>query len=132
MLAGLNHLTLATADLDRSFRFYVTLLGCRPHARWARGAYLSLPGLWLCLSLAPDTQPRKDYTHYAFSVTDFDRARQCLLEAGVTVWKDNHSEGDSLYFLDPDGHRLEIHSGDLHSRLATCQQQPYADMVFFD
>lgn len=132
MLTGLNHLTLATVDLDRSFNFYVMLLGCRPHARWSKGAYLSLPGLWLCLSLDPATRPSGDYTHYAFTVTHFAQARQHLLDAGVTVWKDNHSEGDSLYFLDPDGHRLEIHNGDLHSRLTACRQHPYMDMVFFD
>ena len=39
--AGLNHLTLAVADLDRAFDFYVEVLRCRPRARWARGAYLS-------------------------------------------------------------------------------------------
>ena len=70
MLTGLNHLTLAVSDLDRSFDFYRHLLGFTPHARWQGGAYLSLGALWLCLSLdEARTQPRaRDYTHYAFSV----------------------------------------------------------------
>ena len=42
MLTGLNHLTLAVSDLDRSFEFYRHLLGFTPHARWQGGAYLSL------------------------------------------------------------------------------------------
>lgn len=50
MLTGLNHLTLAVSDLDRSFEFYRHLLGFTPHARWQGGAYLSLGALWLCLS----------------------------------------------------------------------------------
>ena len=40
MLTGLNHLTLAVSDLDRSFEFYRHLLGFTPHARWQGGAYL--------------------------------------------------------------------------------------------
>ena len=31
-----------------------------------------------------------------------------FIEAGVEVFKDNTSPGDSFYFLDPDGHKLEI------------------------
>ncbi|MCD4498370.1 fosfomycin resistance glutathione transferase [Chromobacterium vaccinii] len=132
-LNGLNHLTLAVADLDRSWDFYHGLLGARPHARWAGGAYLSLGDLWLCLSLdAPE--PGSGYTHYAFDVApaDFPAWAERLSAAGVGVWKDNHSEGDSFYFLDPDGHRLELHVGSLQSRLAACRSQPYRDMVFFD
>ncbi|GHL45122.1 hypothetical protein ECZU28_51170 [Escherichia coli] len=31
-----------------------------------------------------------------------------LAQAGAEVWKDNRSEGASYYFLDPDGHKLEL------------------------
>ncbi|MBV8465633.1 MAG: fosfomycin resistance glutathione transferase [Burkholderiales bacterium] len=133
MLTGLNHLTLAVADLERSFRFYVDLLGARPHARWDGGAYLSIGPLWLCLSLDATRQsPSADYTHYAFSSGNFAADAALLRTAGVQEWKRNISEGNSVYFLDPDGHRLELHDGNLASRLATCRQQPYAGMVFFD
>ncbi len=53
MLSGLNHLTLAVTDLDRSVAFYRGLLQLRLDATWDSGAYLSLPGLWLCLSFEP-------------------------------------------------------------------------------
>ncbi|MEH6459061.1 VOC family protein [Chitinimonas sp. JJ19] len=131
MLTQLNHLTLAVRDLDRAFRFYVDLLGARPHARWDQGAYLSIGALWLCLSRdqAPTTA---SYTHYAFTVADYAQAVQTLRQAGVVEWKVNLSEGDSLYFLDPDGHKLEIHDGDMANRLASCRTHPYAGMVFFD
>ena len=68
MLQGLNHLTLATGDLDSSVAFYVDLLGCRPRVRWARGAYLTLGDLWLCLSCDPP-QPARDYSHVAFGIS---------------------------------------------------------------
>lgn len=70
MIAGLNHLTLSTADLDRSFEFYRNILGCKPLAKWKRGAYLLAGDLWLCLSFNSNTnrQTSDEYTHYAFSV----------------------------------------------------------------
>lgn len=74
MLSGLNHLTLAVTDLQRSFDFYRTVLGFRPHALWSRGAYLSVGQLWLCLSLDPALTgvQRQGHTHYAFSVSPQD------------------------------------------------------------
>lgn len=136
MLSGLNHLTLSVADLHRSFDFYRTVLGFRPHALWARGAYLSIPGLWLCLSLEVDGRAVSDrgYTHYAFSVEqqDFTALVSSLRSHGATEWKTNTSEGDSFYLMDPDGHQLELHVGTLATRLATCRQHPYTDMQFFD
>lgn len=135
MLSGFNHLTLAVTDLDRSVGFYRELLQLRLEAKWDSGAYLSLPGLWLCLSLdsARKTEPAADYTHYAFSIDagNFPLLMARLNAAQVTPWRDNRSEGDSCYFLDPDGHKLEVHVGDLASRLKACRQAPYAGMEFF-
>ncbi|PNB75534.1 fosfomycin resistance glutathione transferase [Pseudomonas sp. GW456-E7] len=136
MLTGLNHLTFAVTDLNRSVAFYRNLLQLHLDATWDTGAYLSLPGLWLCLSLDPqrDPEPAAEYTHYAFSLdaADFPRFVERLRSAGVQEWRDNRSEGASFYFLDPDGHKLEVHVGDLASRLMACRQRPYAGMKFFD
>ena len=77
--------------------------------------------LWLCLSHDPDTRPEPtpDYTHVAFDVAaeDFEAAVIRVRGSEATIWKENFSEGDSLYFLDPDGHKLELHVGSLQSRL---------------
>jgi len=54
-----------------------------------------------------------------------------LETAGVTCWKDNRSEGQSFYFLDPDNHQLELHVGSLASRLEACRKRPYQQMVFY-
>ncbi|AIY40796.1 Fosfomycin resistance protein FosA [Collimonas arenae] len=136
MLNGLNHLTLAVSDLFRSVNFYQITLGMRLHARWDSGAYLSTGGLWLCLSLDPNrtNAPGADYTHYAFTAeaSSFADFVSTMRAAGVDEWKDNRSEGASFYFLDPDGHKLEAHVGDLASRLSACRDQPYAGMQFFD
>ncbi|QOV69384.1 FosA family fosfomycin resistance glutathione transferase [Citrobacter sp. BDA59-3] len=138
MLKGLNHLTLAVSDIASSIGFYHHLLGLPLHARWDNGAYLRCGDLWLCLSL--DAQRRyiapqeSDYTHYAFSIDENDFATFVarLTQAGITSWKENRSEGESLYFLDPDGHKLEAHVGSLAQRLAACRAKPYKGMMFFD
>lgn len=136
MLTGLNHITLAVRDLTRSIDFYQGVLDLRLAARWDSGAYLSLGDLWLCLAL--DTGKAEgstqDYTHYAFSISpsDFSPWVERLRRQGIKEWKDNLSEGESLYFLDPDGHKLEAHVGSLVSRLAQCRTHPYAGMQFFD
>lgn len=138
MLKSLNHLTLAVSDIASSIGFYHHLLGLPLHARWDSGAYLSCGDLWLCLSLDAqrhDIAPQEsDYTHYAFSIDENDFAAFVarLAKAGVTSWKKNKSEGESFYFLDPDGHKLEAHVGNLAQRLAACRAKPYKGMVFFD
>ena len=134
MLTGLSHLTLSVRDLARSVVFYRDTLGMRLHARWDRGAYLSAGDLWLCLSLdaGAANSTGGSYTHYAFSISqeDFPTFAARLRVAGVVEWQQNRSTGDSLYFLDPDGHQLEAHAGSLAQRLAVCHAAPYPGMVF--
>lgn len=126
MLTGLNHITIAVSDLERSLDFYINALGFKGHVKWRQGAYLSLGDLWLCLSVdKPDE--KSDYSHIAFSISqqDFRDFSHKLVQLDIAQWKENKSEGDSLYLLDPDGHKLEIHSGDLYSRLESIKHQPY-------
>ena len=136
MIGSLNHVTLSVRDLDRSFAFYRDVLGLRPLARWKKGVYL-LAGeeTWICLILDPRTRndPLLEYTHVAFSVNPerFAIAVERIRVSGASEWQQNSSEGDSLYFLDPDGHKLEVHAGDWPSRLEACRARPYEEMVFF-
>ncbi len=90
--------------------------------------------LWTSPSGRTYPGPRAEYTHIAFSVPAerFAEASARVLAAGARPWKDDRSEGQSLYILDPDGHKLELHVGDLAERLAACRRAPYEGMVFFD
>lgn len=121
-LRGVNHITLAVADLDRAWAFWVDGLGCRPLMRSPRSVYLLAGDLWLCLvrSVARVAPAPGDYTHIALSVdaADFAALSARVLAAGGRPFQDNRSEGDSLYFLCPDDHKLELHVGDWRSRLA--------------
>lgn len=120
-IRGVNHITLAISDLDTAVRFYRDVLGLSLRKRWSGGAYLEAGDFWICLSpdAATRSTPHPDYTHLAFDVDDaaFDALAARLTETGARVWKDNRSEGRSHYFLDPDGHKLELHVGTLQTRL---------------
>ena len=135
MVEGLNHVTLSVGDLSRAFSFYCKVLGLRPLARWAEGAYL-LAGesTWLCLSLdeRARTGPLAEYSHIAFTVAPDDFAETCtrVRLSGAAEWKRSTSEGESLYFLDPDGHKLELHVGDWRSRLASWQRDARKGVEF--
>ncbi|AXI47294.1 glutathione transferase [Sulfitobacter sp. SK012] len=126
MIKGLNHLTLATGNLERGVAFYRDVLGLELAKQWDGGAYLSAGSLWLCLSPDKGTAPSSDYTHFALDVDekDFAPMKDRILAADADLWKTNGSEGASLYFCDPDGHQLELHVGTLETRLAAMNLEP--------
>ena len=130
-ITAINHLTLAVSDIEQSCHFYCDLLGATLRAEWPRGAYLDLGGHWLALELAEHVTPRSDDSHIAFSVSDFDAFVEHL-RPHVAEWKVNTSEGASFYFLDPDCHKLELHSGDLETRLAHYRADPESPVRILD
>ena len=120
MIIGMNHITLAVKNIDRSFAFYRDVLGLKPLVKWDKGAYFLVGDFWFCLNVDDKREPNACYTHYAFSVTkeNIDAMSQKIIASGAQVFKDNTSPGESLYFLDPDGHKLEIHVGNWKTRMA--------------
>ena len=135
MVKGMNHITFAVSNVDRAFRFYSDILGLKPVAKWDQGAYLTADGFWIALNLDVEIEKarRPDYSHIAFACngSDFERIKKMLLEYGCSEWSENTSEGESFYFKDPDGHKLEIHVGDLESRLNEMKEKPWAEFEFY-
>lgn len=135
MIQGINHINLSVSDIDRSFDFYYQLVGLKPLCKWPHGAYFLAGDDWFCLNVTDEKTVaiRHDYTHYAFSVTtyDFSRIVQRLTDSGVTPFKENRSEGESFYFLDPDSHQLELHVGDWRSRIEAKKLNPWPNAQFF-
>ncbi|MEB3701408.1 VOC family protein [Candidatus Bealeia paramacronuclearis] len=129
MITDINHINLAVCDLETSFSFYKDVLGLKPLVKWHEGAYFLAGCDWICLF---EDHERKGvgtlscYTHVAFSVSldDFEILSKCIQDSGAPIWKNNQSEGASLYFCDPNGHKLEIHVGDWQSRLASKKASP--------
>jgi catechol 2,3-dioxygenase-like lactoylglutathione lyase family enzyme len=136
MVAGINHITLSVQDLEASFTFYTAVLGLKPVARWYKGAYLQAGESWVCLTLDPNTRTaaHPEYTHTAFTVstTDFSQLVERIQTAQAVCWQENLSPGDSFYFLDPNGHKLEIHVSNLSDRLQTLKKHSPKDLVLFE
>jgi len=119
MIVGMNHVTLACTDIEKSFAFYREVLGLKPLVKWDKGAYFLVGDFWFCLNVDANRVENPCYTHYAFTVSkdNFDRMCEQISVSGAKVFKDNTSPGESLYFLDPDGHKLEIHVGNWQGRV---------------
>ncbi|MBI4618276.1 MAG: VOC family protein [Planctomycetes bacterium] len=136
MISGLNHLTLAVRDVEESFDFYSRVLGLVPVARWPKGAYFRAGEFWVAIVLDRSARsgPLPEYTHAAFSVSpeDFMKASERIRASGATIWQENRTEGDSLYFLDPTGHKLEIHASDLDARIRWAREHPWEGLEILE
>jgi len=134
MISGINHITLAVRNIEASFAFYQDVLGFQPLARWPVGAYFLAGDMWLALVVDPSARdaPLPEYTHIAFTVEPerFDAMARRIVESGARLWQEDHTEGDSLYFTDPNGHKLEIHASDLETRLRTAKAHPWTGLEF--
>lgn len=121
VITGVNHLTFSVSDLDKSVGFYTGVLGFRSVSRKDEEAHLLAGDAWVVLILDPSVRggALPEYTHAAFSVSagDFGVLSERVRRSGAQIWQENSTPGDSLYFLDPDGHKLEIHASDLEARL---------------
>ena len=127
MITGANHYTLAVSDIERSFHFYRDIVGLKALCKWPKGAYFLAGDFWFCLNVDPQRESKPDphYTHFAFTVKpeDFPAMVAKLQDAGCAAFKENTSPGDSFYFLDPDGYRLELHVGTWQSRLKAFKKE---------
>jgi len=109
---GIHHLALRVADPERSAAFYAHVLGLRrlrrqPESGPVRSIWLSLGEAVLMLEtgLAGDGEAQGSGHLLALAVDDLEGWERRLAGAGVTL--DGRSEW-SLYFRDPDGHRVAV------------------------
>lgn len=118
-LRRLQHLVLWVSDVERSVAFYRDVLGFEVKTRYARAAFLRIPGsaddhhlgLFEQEGLrVPDEGAARMY-HSAWEVGeigDLARARRRLAEVGSLVGESDHGVSLSLYAKDPDGLEFEV------------------------
>jgi metallothiol transferase len=136
-IKGLNHITFAVADMEKSTEFYTQVLGAALVLAGPKTVYMDLAGIWLALNLEPG-RPKalENYTHMAFSVEvqDINLYKQRLVDKGIELKEDrprHPDEGQSLYFRDPDGHLLELHTKTRAERI-DFHRRTRLDLQFID
>ncbi|MFO1327405.1 MAG: VOC family protein [Rubrivivax sp.] len=117
MLRALDHVTVLSADFDRTMRFYCDLLGMRIGPRPA----IRLPGFWLYLGDAAvlHVLPRRAgdapapggaIDHFALEADDLPAVEQRLRAAGQPFEGRRLADSDTwqIFLNDPDGARVEL------------------------
>ena len=118
MSVDLNHTIVACRDQQRSAAFLTEILGLPAASRFGRFLVVSTDN-GVSLDFA-ETDSEITAQHYAFlsSEEEFDTIFGRITERGVQYWADprrsrpgeiNRNDGGrGVYFLDPDGHLMEV------------------------
>ncbi len=125
MIKSINHICYSVSNLDNSIRFYKDILCGELLVSGKTTAYLDIGGLWVALNEEKDI-PRNEiqysYTHTAFTIeeSEYNSWYQWLKKNNVNILEGRTRDlrdKQSIYFTDPDGHKLELHTGTLENRM---------------
>ncbi|KOR90127.1 metallothiol transferase FosB [Paenibacillus solani] len=123
-LQPINHLCFSVSELERSISFYKDVFGAKLLVKGRKLAYFDLNGLWVALNeeQVDRSMANRTYTHIAFSMEEHEYEPTLLRLQALKVEilqgrSRDEKDKRSIYFLDPDGHMFEFHTGSLKDRL---------------
>ncbi len=124
-ITGINHITFAVADLEKSVTFYNILFEDCLIAKGEGLAYYDVAGVWFVLNLEnkiPSKARDRTYSHIAFSmdVNNQKKLKTKLDQHGIVYEsgrKRDVREGQAIYIRDYDGHLIEFYNLNLKDRL---------------
>jgi catechol 2,3-dioxygenase-like lactoylglutathione lyase family enzyme len=119
-IEGLDHVALAVRDVERSAKWYADVLGFkREHDEMWKGIPVFVGNGSAAIALFPvrentgstscDRAPVRTL-HFAFRTDreNFLRAQDQFKQRGIPFDFEDHEVAHSIYFSDPDGHKIEI------------------------
>jgi catechol 2,3-dioxygenase-like lactoylglutathione lyase family enzyme len=127
-LEGIDHVAVGVRDVERSAKWYIEVLGFERLYEDAWGGVPTFVGkgnTGIALfparpnaKPAPTTHRDIRMLHLAFRANreNFLAAQRELKKRGIKFEFQDHEISQSVYFLDPDGHQLEITTYELESR----------------
>ena len=126
-IAGVDHVVLVVADLDRAIDFYGRVLGCRVERTLEKPRLVQLRAGASLIDLVPSplsgegmgaevaSGRRRNMDHFALRLESFDAAALSahLERQGVAVGEVHErygaeGYGPSIYITDPDGNVVEL------------------------
>jgi catechol 2,3-dioxygenase-like lactoylglutathione lyase family enzyme len=127
-ILGIDHVSFYTTDPEGVRALYINTLGLASVAPVESGELVRyLVGTqWVGYSSAPDPKAIDRMDHVAFATDDATALRKYLIANGLKVSAIKGHDDQSLSFFvdDPEGHRIEFVSGDLHLKDAWLDAEP--------
>jgi len=115
-MARIAEVALFTDRVDEMAAFYAAVLGVEPLQRGSDIAIFDADGITVLIHSRAATSPSRppNQNHIALAVGDVDAACGTLASQGLVILLPprEYDWGRSAYLRDPDGHLVELQSGE--------------------